>query len=100
MLANYSKPLSIEDYAYLSGRSLSTFRRDFVNQFGVSPKQWLIEKRLDRAHELLSANHTSVSHVALEVGYENISHFIKAFHKRYAISPKQFLMQRRKAELV
>lgn len=100
MTANFSKPLSIEDYAYLTGRSLSSFRRDFIEQFGISPKQWLIEKRLERAQELLTRNHTSVSSVALETGYENISHFVKAFHKRYGISPKQFLLKRRKEVLV
>jgi AraC-like DNA-binding protein len=100
MSANFSKPLTIEDYAYLTGRSLSSFRRDFIEQFGVSPKSWLIEKRLDKAKQLLTRNHTSVSSVALETGYENISHFVKAFHKRYAISPKQFLLKKRKEVLV
>lgn len=100
MNANFSKPLSIEDYAYLTGRSLSSFRRDFIQQFGISPKQWLIEKRLEKAQELLTRNHNSVSNVALETGYENISHFVKAFHKRYGISPKQFLLKKRKEVLV
>lgn len=100
MEQNFSKPLSIEDYAYLTGRSLSSFRRDFIEQFGISPKQWLIEKRLEMAHALLTKNHTTVSQVALEAGYENISHFIKAFHGRYGTPPKQFLMKVRKAALV
>jgi AraC family transcriptional regulator, exoenzyme S synthesis regulatory protein ExsA len=100
MNANFAKPLSIEDYAYLTGRSLSSFRRDFIEQFGISPKQWLIEKRLEKARGLLVKNHTSVSQVALEVGYENFSHFVKAFHKKYGIPPKQFLMRARKEVLV
>jgi AraC family transcriptional regulator, exoenzyme S synthesis regulatory protein ExsA len=100
MNANFSKPLAIEDYAYLTGRSLSTFRRDFIQQFGISPKQWLIDKRLERARSLLSGNHTSVSQVAMETGYENIPHFVKAFHKKYGTPPKQFLMKKRKEVLV
>lgn len=96
MTANFSKPLSIEDYAYLTGRSLSTFRRDFKTHFGLSPKQWLIDKRLEKAHTLLSKNNTTISDVVLETGYENISHFIKAFHKRYGMPPKQFLISKRK----
>jgi AraC-like DNA-binding protein len=100
MNANFSKPLSIEDYAYLTGRSLSSFRRDFIVQFGVSPKSWLIEKRLENAKQLLTRNHTNVSSVAIETGYENISHFVKAFHKRYGIPPKQFLLKKRKEVLV
>lgn len=100
MHANFSKPLSIEDYAYLTGRSLSTFRRDFKMQFGLSPKQWLIDKRLEKAHTLLSKNNTTISDVVLETGYENISHFIKAFHKKYGMPPKQFLISKRKEALV
>jgi AraC family transcriptional regulator, exoenzyme S synthesis regulatory protein ExsA len=97
---NFNKPLSIEDYAYLTGRSLSSFRRDFIEQFGVSPKQWLIDKRLQLAHNLLTRNHTTVSQVALEAGYEDFSHFVKAFHKKYGTPPKQFLMRSRKMVLV
>lgn len=100
MLANYGKPLSVEDYAYLTGRSLSTFTRDFKRLFQISPKQWLMDQRLERAKTLLALNNTSVSDVAFESGYENISHFIKAFHKKFNISPKQYLIQKRNEVLV
>ncbi|NJM24835.1 MAG: helix-turn-helix transcriptional regulator [Bacteroidia bacterium] len=100
MEVNFSKPLGIADYAYLTGRSLSSFRRDFISQFGISPKQWLIDKRLAKARELLVNNQIHISDVAAEVGYEDVSHFIKAFHKRFGIAPKQYLMQMRKAVLV
>lgn len=100
MNLNFSKPLDISDYAYLTGRSLSSFRRDFISLFGISPKQWLIETRLEKARSLLSNHHTTISQVALEAGYEDTSHFIKVFHKKYGISPKQFLLQLRKGVLV
>ena len=100
MNLNYSKPLGISDYAYLTGRSLSSFRRDFISQFGISPKQWLIEMRLEKARSLLANHHTTISQVSLEAGYEDTSHFIKVFHKKYGISPKQFLLQNRKEVLV
>lgn len=100
MQLNFAKPLSIEDYAYLTGRSVSTFRRDFKTQFGISPKQWLIERRLEKAHELLSHNHTTVTDVVMEIGYENIPHFTKAFKEKYGLPPKQFLIRKRKEMLV
>ncbi len=97
MEANFHKPLGIEDYAYLTGRSVSTFSRDFKAKFdGISPKQWLIERRLEKARGILAQNHiSSISEVALESGYENIPHFIKEFHKRFGITPKQFVIQTR-----
>jgi AraC family transcriptional regulator, exoenzyme S synthesis regulatory protein ExsA len=100
MLANFSKPLSVEDYAYLTGRSLSTFNRDFKRLFNISPKQWLVEQRMEKAKLLLSSGNQHVSDAAFEAGYENISHFIKAFHKKFNISPKQYLIQKRNEVLV
>ncbi|GAA4273052.1 AraC family transcriptional regulator [Aquimarina gracilis] len=96
MSQNFAKPLDIEDYAYLTGRSISTFRRDFTSKFGISPKKWLIEKRLEKAATLLKEKSDSVTSIALQVGYENTSHFIKAFQKRFNTSPKQFQIKFRK----
>jgi AraC-like DNA-binding protein len=59
-----------------------------------------MDKRLERAYELLAGNHHSVNEIAFEVGYENFSHFIKAFHKKFGISPKQFVIQKRTEILV
>jgi AraC family transcriptional regulator, exoenzyme S synthesis regulatory protein ExsA len=100
MNANFNKPLTVEDYAYLTGRSLSTFNRDFKRQFQISPKKWLMDRRLEKAHDLLARNRTSVTEIAFDVGYENFSHFIKAFHKKFGISPKQFVIQQRTQVMV
>lgn len=97
MESNFSKPLGVSDFAYLSGRSLSTFQREFKRHFGLSPKKWLIEKRLGKAADLLSRLSSTVGEVALEVGYEDVSHFSKAFRRQYGLSPKQFAMAERQA---
>ncbi len=100
MLQNFDKPLDIEDYAYLTGRSISTFRRDFKSKFNISPKKWLIEKRLEKAASLLKEKSDSITSIALQVGYENTSHFIKAFQKQFNTSPKQFQITYRKEILL
>ncbi|MEO0528099.1 MAG: AraC family transcriptional regulator [Bacteroidota bacterium] len=100
MEEHYDKPLDIEDYAYLTGRSVSTFQRDFKRKFAISPKKWLIEKRLQKSAQLLKKNSYSVTDTMHQVGYENTSHFIKAFHKKFGISPKQFQIQHRKDILI
>lgn len=97
MQENYTKPLKIEDFAYLTGRSVSTFHRDFKGRFGTGPKQWLIGQRLDKAKILLSNSNMQVQEVAIAVGYENIPHFIKSFRRKFEISPGQFSMQQRSA---
>ncbi len=100
MAENFDKPLGIEDYAYLTGRSISTFRRDFKSKFDISPKKWLIKKRLEKAAVLLKEKNDSITSIAQEVGYENTSHFIKAFQKRFNSSPKQFQIKYRRKILI
>jgi len=99
MELNFNKPLKVEDYAYLTGRSLTTFLRDFKNNYDETPKQWLMHKRMEKAHGMLIDSGLSVTQVAYDVGYENVSHFIKAFKKNYQLSPKQLVMQHRKKTL-
>lgn len=96
---NFDKPLKIEDYAYLTGRSVSTFRRDFKFSFEITPRKWIKEKRLDKAVELLKKKEISVTQLAYDVGYENISYFIKEFKNHTGLSPKQFLLARNRNNL-
>ncbi len=81
--------LSVRDFATLSGRSLSSFNREFKRLFDTTPKQWLIDRRMKNAHELLVTGEHSVTQVAASLGYTNVSHFIEAFRKRYDTTPFQ-----------
>ena len=99
MTSHFHKPLNVEDYAYLTGRSLSAFQRSFKEIFQASPKQWLIEKRMDLASELLLKT-DQVHDVAHEVGYDNTNHFIKAFSKKYGMTPKQYQLNRIKNQAI
>ncbi len=92
MLEHYSKNLSVIDYAHLSGRSLSSFNREFKLKFSKTPKQWLIEKRISQAKSLLDEGQ-SVTQSAFEVGYSNVSHFIKAYKSIYDTTPKQMQLE-------
>ena len=83
------KNLKLEDYAFLTGRSVSTFIRDFKKTYNTTPNRWLVSKRLERARELLIDNGWSVTNVAMEVGYENISHFIRAYKDKYGLTPNK-----------
>lgn len=86
--------LTVQDLAHLSGRSVSSFNRDFKAAFDSAPQRWLKEQRLQYAHRLLSEQALSVTEVSLEVGYENISHFIKSFKERFCLTPKELQGQK------
>ncbi|MCU0341247.1 MAG: helix-turn-helix transcriptional regulator [Spirosomaceae bacterium] len=85
----YLKPLSINELAHLSGRSLSAFKRDFEAQFHTSPAAWIKQRRLEHAAFLLKNSSQNVSEISMAIGYESVSHFIKAFKEKYGETPKR-----------
>lgn len=87
MQDNYCFNLKMEQYAALSNRSLSAFKRDFQKQFNSTPGKWLLEKRLQHALTLLKNTGKSVAETAFESGFENSSHFSRSFKLRFGISP-------------
>jgi AraC-like DNA-binding protein len=78
---------------------MSSFRRDFKAFYDVTPQQWVKEKRLEKAANLLDKQDLHVSDVAYEVGYENISYFIQAFKSQYGKSPKQYMLAHQRNQL-
>lgn len=93
MMDSYDKNLTVADFANLSGRSLSTFNRDFKRKHEQTPKQWLIKKKMEKAERLLLEG-INVTNCALEVGYSNVSHFIKAYKLIYGKTPKEMRKSR------
>lgn len=89
MERNYMFNMPIEKFGYLTGRSLTTFKRDFKKAFNTTPQKWLIEKRLTRAYYQLTKENKKTIDVFYEVGFENLSHFSYVFKKRYGHSPTQ-----------
>jgi AraC family transcriptional regulator, exoenzyme S synthesis regulatory protein ExsA len=89
MNSYYLKPLNINELARLSGRSLSAFKRDFETHFHTSPALWIKNKRLEHAAFLLKNADQNVSEISSEIGYESVSHFIKAYKAKYGFTPKQ-----------
>lgn len=83
MNMNYTYNVPLEQFAHLTGRSLSTFKRDFKRIFQLPPEKWLQQKRLEQAHFLISQKKQSPSEVYLDVGFENLSHFSTSFKKFY-----------------
>ena len=84
---NYTSPISLEELAYLSGRSLSSFKRDFQSIYGETPAKWIREKRLSKARQMLQASQMSVADVAYSLGFENPTHFSRIFKQHYGIAP-------------
>jgi AraC-like DNA-binding protein len=77
----------LQHFAYLTGRSLSTFKRDFEHIFKMTPSRWLINKRLGEAHFLLKEKKRKATDIYMDVGFKDYSHFSLAFKKAFGHSP-------------
>lgn len=89
MEEHYMYNLPLDRFAFLTGRSLTTFKSDFKKVFNATPGKWLTQKRLDLAHFKLDQEKQKTSDVYLMVGFENLSHFSFAFKKAFGYSPSQ-----------
>ncbi|GGM84436.1 hypothetical protein GCM10010967_15370 [Dyadobacter beijingensis] len=89
MHKNFHFNVQMNRFAYLTGRSLATFKRDFEHIFHTSPSRWLQQRRLQEAHYLIKEKGRTASDVYLEIGFEDLSHFSFAFKKMYGVSPSR-----------
>jgi len=91
MEQNFMFNLPLEKFSLLTGRSLTTFKRDFSRIFNTTPQRWLTRKRLELAYAQLAETLKRPSEVYYETGFENLSHFSYAFKKQYGFAPSELL---------
>lgn len=84
------EPPTIEALARDVGISPSHFIRQFEAVFGVTPHQYRIQARLDRAKQLLATQRHSVTTVCFEVGFSSLGSFSALFTRRFGESPSAF----------
>ena len=78
-------PLKI--FALQTGRSLSTFHREFKKVFGETPHRWIMKKRLNYARKLMDSDGLKPSEVYITSGFEDLAHFSRAFKKEFGYPP-------------
>lgn len=84
---NYMYDIPLDEMAQYTGRSTSTFKRDFKKVSDLTPQRWIIRRRLERAHELLATGRKRVTDVMMDVGFSNISYFSRIFKQTYGLTP-------------
>lgn len=82
--------ITVEELAFLCNMSLSSFKRRFARMYGNSPGKWLLEKRMERAAQLLRQHNRKASEIFYELGYENLSSFIQSFKQVHGQTPRQY----------
>lgn len=90
MESSFMYPMSLEEYARLSARSLSAFKSDFQEIYNTSPGKWIIRARTEYARQLLENTDDSVNDIASKSGFKNTAHFVKVFKQTYGAPPLRY----------
>ena len=88
--ANYVNPITVEMLADYLGINRSYFSTTFKSAVGKSPQQYLVDKRLNKAAELITTQGYSASAAALSSGYTDIFNFSKMFKRKFGLSPTAY----------
>jgi AraC-like DNA-binding protein len=87
---NFSDPkINIESVSAFAFVSPSSLGRYFEKSYGVSPKQYIIKLRLNKALSLLIEGNLSVKEIALECGFSDEKYFSRAFKRKYGYPPSK-----------
>lgn len=90
---NIFSKLSLEELAFLCHMSLSTFKREFIKIYQLSPSRWFQNKRLEKSAQLLTQEKERPSDIYLTVGYESLSSFTQSFKQKFGKTPKKYQLE-------
>ena len=85
----FDPELDVEAVSARGFMSTSGLQRAFGKHFGMSPKQYLIKRRMEHALTLLATGERTVKEIAFAVGYRDEKYFSRAFKKRYGYPPSR-----------
>lgn len=88
--AQAQEAIGLDDAAHTAGLSPFHFLRLFSAVLGVTPHQYLVRARLRRAARLLADSNRRVTDIAYDVGFTDLSNFVRKFHRAAGVSPRRF----------
>jgi AraC-like DNA-binding protein len=96
--ANLFSQAGIEELAQKTNLSLSSFKREFRKLYDDSPANYIKNKRLERAAELLLVSDSRITDIAFDSGFNDLANFTKSFHDRYDTTPTQYRLKQGKKQ--
>ena len=87
---NYTQQITIDELAEMAYLSSRHFTRLFIQNYGITPKQYIVQLRIRYACSRLEQSAKNISDIALESGFTDTNYFTSCFKKRMGASPKEY----------
>lgn len=88
--AHLFSPISITELSDYCNLSLSSFKREFAKLYNDTPANYIKNKRLEKAAELLQVSNKRVTDIAFDCGFNDLANFTKSFHDKYQLTPTNY----------
>lgn len=82
--------INIEELAQKTNLSVSSFKREFAKLYNDTPANYIKNKKLEKAAELLLASDNRIADIAYQCGFNELANFTKSFHDKYHVSPTHY----------
>ncbi|MFC3157350.1 transcriptional regulator, AraC family [Chryseobacterium arachidis] len=89
-------PVTIEELASQNNVSLSSFKREFARLYNDTPANYIKNKKLEKAAELLIVSDKRITEIAFDCGFNDSANFTKSFTSKYKTSPTHYRLQNKK----
>lgn len=87
--ANYREDIHVKKLAEMSGYSYDHFRKLFAKQFHISVNDFILQKRIDAANDMLKSGEYLIKEIASDCGFSSVAQFCTKYREMMGISPKQ-----------
>lgn len=94
---NFTYNLTLQEFARLCGRSLSSFNTEFKNIYQTTPGRWILKMRLEYSRYLIDLSGYTFDEICTMSGFDKKSHFYKVFKKVYGVTPATYRMREKPA---
>lgn len=88
--ANLFSQLTIEQLAERNNLSVSSFKREFARLYNDTPANYIRNKKLEKAAELLLLSDNRITEIAYDCGFNDLATFTKSFHDKFHCSPSNY----------
>ncbi len=85
-----TEPLQLQDLAEMAGYSLSYYKQKFKQEVGITPSEYMMLQKIERAKKILTESDQSITNIAFSMGFSSSNYFCSVFKKFMDCTPKDY----------